>query len=289
MTTLLTEKPLELHVWEEALQLRDSGGRAIASLFPLDVQRGIQAEWVASWMDSMERPVFALRFAADEEQREQILDAAEELAESLQANKPAAKIAVTPPASRASSAKPRRLKEFQAGVDKVTVHVGSPQPPSPPPSNSSPLAARPPSSGGSSSHASTGPAPVEYSTADLEQRGWEILVHALNTSIRPELQDFRRRRGVGADGAIDWKTFVELKASGRSMPSSIQMTNAEYERAQERGADFILALVYGLEQDERTEARLIFDPAKTLTLRPVNGVRLVGLTEATSVVLTFSE
>ena len=89
-------------------------------------------------------------------------------------------------------------------------------------------------------------APVEFTTADLEQRGWEILRHALNRDDAPELVDFRKRHGVGADGAIDWKKFVELKASARSLPASIEMTNAEYERAKEqmtRFADDVLPLL----------------------------------------------
>jgi hypothetical protein len=132
-------------------------------------------------------------------------------------------------------------------------------------------------------------APVEFTTADLEQRGWEILRHALNRDDAPELVDFRKRHGVGADGAIDWKKFVELKASARSLPASIEMTNAEYERAKEQGRDYILALVYGLEEGERTEARLIIDPIGNLTVRPVAGIRLVGLAQATAVILNFAD
>jgi hypothetical protein len=73
------------------------------------------------------------------------------------------------------------------------------------------------------------------------------------------------------------------------MPSSVEMTNAEYERAKERGEDYILALVYGLEEGERTEARLVFDPANSLILKPVNGIRLIGLSEATALVIQFSD
>jgi len=69
----------------------------------------------------------------------------------------------------------------------------------------------------------------------------------------------------------------------------IKLLNAEYERAKERGQDYILALVYGLEEGERTEARLIFDPTNSLALKPVNGIRLVGLADATALVLHFNE
>lgn len=130
---------------------------------------------------------------------------------------------------------------------------------------------------------------MEFTNADIEQRGWEILTHALNSDNSATLVDFRKRHGVGADGAIDWAKFVELKASARSLPGSIEMTNAEYERAKEKGQDYILALVYGLEEGERTEARLIIDPVRSLQIRPVNGIRLVGLAQATAVILTFGE
>jgi hypothetical protein len=113
------------------------------------------------------------------------------------------------------------------------------------------------------SPSSSSPAPLEYSNADLELRGWEILFEALKTHNGPQLEDFRRRRGVGADGAIEWKKLVELKASGRGIPNSIDTTTGSMS-AKERGEDYILALVYGLEEGYQTEAWLIFDPATTL-------------------------
>ena len=108
MRALLTQKPLAFHVWIEGLQLRDSGGRAIASLFPPDVQRRIEAEWVASWAESKEQPVEVMRLAADEEKRESILAAAQELADKIETSNNA-KIPVSAPASRTSTAKPRRI------------------------------------------------------------------------------------------------------------------------------------------------------------------------------------
>src|ERR1700738_4322592 len=117
-------------------------------------------------------------------------------------------------------------------------------------------------------------APLAYTNADLEQRGWEILEPMLNTWEDELLVDFRRRHGVGADGVINWKTFVEMKATGRDPQSSIELSNAEYERAKERGMDFILALVSGLETGQKDEVRLIIDPANRLSFLPINGVRL---------------
>jgi len=116
-----------------------------------------------------------------------------------------------------------------------------------------------------------------------------VLTHVLDTNNASELVDFRKRHGVGADGAVDWKTFVELKASGRAPQSSIEMSNSEFERAKERALDFILALVSGLEEGQRTEVRLILDPANRATVRPIHGIRLVGLAEAPAVVVRFDD
>lgn len=63
------------------------------------------------------------------------------------------------------------------------------------------------------------------------------------------------------------------------------MSNAEYERAKERDNDFILALVSGLEDGNQDEVRLILDPANRVTVRPLNGVKLVALTEAPPVLI----
>jgi len=72
---------------------------------------------------------------------------------------------------------------------------------------------------------------------------------------------------------INWKTFVELKATAREPQSSIELWNAEYERAKERGMDFILALVSGLETGQKDEVRLIFDPANRVSVRPARPTR----------------
>jgi hypothetical protein len=92
-------------MWGEGVQLRDSCGRAIAALFPPDLQRRSEAEWVASWAESKEQPIEILRLSSDEEQRERRLEAAQELAEQIQVSE-GKKIAVSQPASRTSASKP---------------------------------------------------------------------------------------------------------------------------------------------------------------------------------------
>lgn len=130
---------------------------------------------------------------------------------------------------------------------------------------------------------------MAYTNADLEQRGWEILVQALEAPLDQRLVDFRNRHGVGADGVFDWKRFVEMKATARGPQTQVELSNNEFERAKQRGHDFILALVSGLETGYRDEVRLIFDPTACTKVRPTNGMKLVGLLEAPAVIIHFEK
>lgn len=285
LRAFFADSPRKLHVTEDAIAMPKTGGRAVASLFPWEFRPRVEAQWAASWLESQQEIVESMRFAADEEQKEKLLAATQDLASTLDVA--GGQIMVSAPASSTSSARPRRLKAFQGGVTSATVHVGNPVATNSL-INTVPLATQAPAPSGYSG-GTRDSAPVEFTAAELEQRGWEILTHALNRGDIAELVDFRKRQGVGADGAIDWKQFVELKASARSLPASIEMTNAEYLRAKERGRDYILALVYGLEEGEKTEARLIIDPVGNVSIRPVAGIRLVGLAQATAVILSFGD
>ena len=276
---LLTNGPAQLHIWMEALPKRKFGGRAIGSLFPADVSRHIEAEWCVSWLDSMEVKSDAIRLASDEARKQ----ALEELAQKINAA-PKGKINVSTPRSRTPGRKPRTLKESVGTPAPAQIFLGGPPKPAkvrrPRPLSTTPPPPSPPSSTPSSSF-------VAYTNADLEQHGWEILEQVLNTSENDQLVDFRKRHGVGADGAINWKTFVEMKATGLGPQSSVEMSNSEYERAKDRGTDFILALVSGLEVGQADEVRLIIDPANCASTRPVNGIRLVGLLDAPAIVVPF--
>jgi hypothetical protein len=199
---------------------------------------------------------------------------------------PGAKIKVSSPASRdRNTLPPRKLKAAHGGVTKVTVVPAGPAKSAAPPRT--PLADTPPPPPPPPPNGPT--APVEYDTIDLEQRGWEILRGILNTSDEVDLVDFRRRHRVGADGVIDWKTFVELKATGRGPQGSVEMSASEFERARERGLNFMIALVSGLEEGHQTEVRLILDPANRATVRPIGSVRLVGLADAPAVVMQLGD
>ena len=282
MQAVLQRHPPLLTISENAFQQRNRCGRVIASLFSPEARHQIEAEWVASWVASGETTVERMTLASDEEHARAL---AAQAAAAVIA--PGAKIKVTPPASRkAATLPPRRLKAAHGGVAKVEILTGGaakPVPPKVPLANTPPQSlllppAGPPTTG-----------PVEYDTRDLEQRGWEILRDVLRTATAPEIVDFRKHHHIGADGAIDWKTFVELKATGRGSQASVELSATEYERAREQGINFILALVSGLEEGEQTQVRLILDPVNRAAVRAVGSMRLVGLADAPAVVIYLGD
>lgn len=281
LQALIVREPLELHVWDEALPKRGFGGHAIASLFPHASRRSIEAEWVVAWQEARETVAEAIRLASDEEHAEAMEDRASKINAA-----PKKKTLVSTPGGKGAALKPRTLKNNVGPILGATVVPGSDPDPAPSPAkpklHDAPPSPKPFNPG---SHE----APAAYTNRDLEQRGWELLTQVLENSAEELLVDFRSRHGVGADGVIDWKTFVEMKVTGRAPQSSIEMSNAEYERAKERGNDFILALVSGLEDGYQDEVRLIFDPANRATIRPLNGVKLVALTQAPAVLIVFGK
>lgn len=282
MQAVLHRDPPLLTLSENAFQQRNRCGRVIASLFAPEARHRIEAEWVASWVASGETSVERMTLASDEEHARAL---AAQAAAAVIA--PGAKIKVTPPASRKAAAlPPRRLKVAHGGVAKVEIVSGGPPKPAPP---KAPLASTPPPTPQPPPPSPPRTGPVEYDTRDLEQRGWEILRDVLRTSTAPEIVDFRKHHHIGADGAIDWKTFVEMKATGRGSQGSVELSATEYERAREQGINFMLALVSGLEEGEQTQVRLILDPVNRTSVRAVGSMRLVGLAEAPAVVLYLGD
>lgn len=268
------------HFYDDAVGNRDSGGWVIASLFPAKERRRIDGEWVLAWQKSCHSEAEAIRLASDEARTEAMENIATNINSSVKH-----KINVTPPKSRSAGAKPRTLKPSVGSMVGASVQIGA-------------VPSKPAASGNSRGLKSTPPAfkhgpsttvsaPIAYTNADLEQRGWELLSQALDTTDDKRIVDFRRNHGVGADAVIDWKQFIEMKATGRGPQNQIEMSNNEYLRAKERGTNFILALVSGLETGQSDEIRLIFDPVNCANVVPTNGVRLGGLLDAPSVLIQF--
>ena len=281
MQAVLQLVPPLLTISENAFQQRNRCGRVVASLFAPEARHRIEAEWVASWVASGETIVERMTLASDEEHARAL---AAQAAAAVIA--PSAKIKVSPPSRKLVTLLPRRLKAAHGGVAKVEIITGRPPKPAP---TKTPLATNPPPSPPAPPPSPPTTGPVEYDTRDLEQRGWEILRYVLSASTAPEIVDFRKHHHIGADGAIDWKTFVELKATGRSPQGSVELSATEYERAREQGLDFMLALVSGLEEGEQTQVRLILDPANRAAVRAVGSMRLVGLADVPAVVMHLSD
>lgn len=275
------ESPAALHFADEDLGDREYGGKVISSFFPVTERRRIGAEWALAWQKGRDTSASEIRLASDDARSAAMLEAADSINEM-----PKTKILVTPPKSRTAVGEPRTLKSSVGAVLGAVIHVGSSGTKSKPVVNRNKgLSFTEPVQKQDGN--STPVAHAAYTTADLEQRGWEILVQALETSPDKRLVDFRRNHGVGADGVIDWKKFVEMKATARGPQTQVELSNNEFERAKQRGSEFILALVSGLESGQKDEVRLIFDPANCAQVRPTNGVRLVSLLEAPAVIIHF--
>lgn len=299
-----------VHISETALGEREHGGRIIASHFAEEHRRHVEAEWAVAWAASSRNTnVKGLRLAEDSSaaKMQQLAEQINASATNKSALKLSAKLQSKARAEQAQSI--RRLKRGDLKLGRAEYLEGNAS--NAPDNGVANGSASTASSGifdGTPSGAPSGsagepgrrrmhekaplpsnaninskpPARREYSTAELEDYGWEVLCYALQHSEDMQLVDFRRRHGVGADGSFDWKTFVEMKATGRSMQDSVLMTTSEYDRARMKGDDFILALVYGLEDGENTEIRLFFNPVRDLRIDPLQGVRVSGFAEARS-------
>lgn len=283
----LSRQPLELHVVEAAFGSRDDVGRAIASLFADSAQRNwsFDAEWVLAWQLAEQAPAaMPLQFKADDaEHAAKIASTAAQVAANAggtvkltsQTGSPQRKVEI------------RQLKTAQPGIVSVTVQTGG-KPGEVKPKITTTLSNTP-----------RAPSPVtppqtpitntNYTNNQLESFGWDVLQHVLARADGAELVDFRKRHGVGADGAFNWKDFVELKATGRSQQSSIRLQPSEYARAFEKGNDYILALVYGTEEGLQTRVKLIFDPVRRASVRETEGVMLSGLIEADGIHVGLGE
>ncbi|MEI9418691.1 ATP-binding protein [Mesorhizobium sp. Cs1321R2N1] len=279
----LVIEPLELHVASDALEIREGAGAAISSLFDAASVFPFDAEWVLAWQAAKRTVADALRFAVDDAAHKAKVESA---ATEINSQKGKGPVKLTRRAGQKATSSPpplppRELKDFQPGIASVTIVEGKPakQPKSPVKNK---LGPRPdPSRVNSDERVAN----TRYTNGQVEDFGWEVLIHVLERCDGVELEDFRRRHGVGADGAFDWGDFVELKATGRSMQNSVSLSPTEFKRALEQGNDYILALVHNCEKGNNTKVKLIFDPARRASIRETEGIRLNGLPEAPGVVI----
>jgi hypothetical protein len=159
-------QPLELHAWENALGRREYGGHAIASLFPPEARRRIEAEWVVAWQEGQEVRSEAIRLASDEEHAEAMRETAERI-NTL----PKKRIKVSQPSKREQETATRMLKRSVGPISSASITQGQ-QPtrqlalttPSNAPLRNSQPAAKP-------REPAPRTAPAAYTNAELEQRG----------------------------------------------------------------------------------------------------------------------
>lgn len=285
----LSRSPLELHATEAALGDRHLVGRALATLFANPSTWNYDAEWALAWQNAGVQQAEDLHFAADEaEERARLEREAEEIKRrvdgkgKVDVKRRGGGSAKEQPA--AAPLPPRRLKASLAGVWGVTTVAGQP-PGRPRASNPNPLRERP-----TERERSNAPvANTTYGILELEDAGWAVAHHLLDGAGDQRLVDFRNRQRVGADGAIDWRRFVELKAFGRSMPGSVELTAAEYGRAARAGREYLLVMVAGLEEGMDTRVKIVFDPVKSATVGKSEKIRLSGLAQAAGIELTVAD
>ena len=118
----------------------------------------------------------------------------------------------------------------------------------------------------------------------MQKQAWTYVQGAFEDGLIP-LDDYQSERGVGADGAIDWKTFIEMKSFSREAPGEVTFTESEFRRARERRGKFLLVVVSGLEEGYATELRVYADPLGTLPWTPKGSVGVGGLTRGRAVIL----
>ena len=278
--------PLEIHITADALDSREGAGAAIASLFDRNALFSFDAEWILAWQAAKQDVADTLRFAVDDAAHKAKVEAtAAEIAKKgagpVKLNSRKTQKGNPPPPPP-----PRELKDFQPGITSVSIVEGKGSGKTKKPPIKTRLSRR-----SSPSRASQGDpvANTAYTNGEIEDFAWDVLLHVLDRADGTELADFRRRHNVGADGAFDWDQFVELKATGRSMQTSVSFTPTEFQRAIERGNDYILALVHGCEKGSDTKVKLIFDPVRRVAMRETEGIRLNGLPDAAGIVIELGQ
>lgn len=115
---------------------------------------------------------------------------------------------------------------------------------------------------------------------DTEESGWRIVEELLKRGKGDQaLRDLRRTRGAGADGYdVRRDKAVELKAYRGQLPDVIQLQSSQIKEARERGGDFWLFVVGGLERGKTLVVRLFADPLRRLEVADQPSVRFRGAT-----------
>lgn len=275
---------------EKFIGRSEYGGVAIAGLGDGTCMREIALAWVSAWATSQDREYFPdinLATDAEETSLDMLIAEQERLKGSNRKRiikRDAGATSITDSAERPIQT--RKLKalphDFQFTVETVDgsslAHKG------PQPRKTDPLSKPPVTPKRAPSTSVPESAYKQYSSAELQTKAWAYLEASLQRDDAV-LVDLQSCRGIGADGALDKSTFIEMKSFARGAPGEITLTEAEFRRAEESKTNFYLVIVSGLEEGYETELRIYINPTKNLPWTPKGQVAIGGLAKGAALVL----
>ncbi|ERZ01093.1 hypothetical protein Q022_02235 [Pseudomonas aeruginosa BWHPSA009] len=265
---------------------RFAGGNASGSR-----TREIALAWVSAWASSEDHTLSAeINLASDNEEAnlEALIAEQDRLGRSgrkkitkrpYEATSPA-RDSAPPPQSRHLKALPPDFSFYSTIMDGSDLPQKGQQVKS-----KKPLVNQPPDRNRQSNTKAPATSYCHYNSAQLQERAWAYVRAAFDRDDFP-LEDLQAHRGIGADGAVNWSTFLEMKSFAREAPSEITLTEAEFRRAQECKTKFYLVIVSGLEEGFETEMRIYVNPLNTLSWSPKGSISVSGLTKGAALVLT---
>lgn len=278
---------------EHAIGRREYGGLAIAQFAKGERSREIALAWASAWATSADYvPPTTIKLATDE--LDTNLDAliVEHERQTQRGRRKMPVGLINSPSGGAQELRApqiRRLKELpEVFAFSTTVREGYQDTRKGiQPRGSQPLPAEPPKR---SPKRNSIPAPVnshcQYDSQQLQKLAWIYVRAAFDDGILV-VEDYQAVPGLGADGAIDWTTFIEMKSFAREAPTAVSLTESEFLRAQERENKFYLVVVSGLEEGFDTQIRLYINPLKNLPWSLKGSISLGGLGAGSA--LIFSE
>ncbi len=285
---------LSVHIDDESVLGRfEYGGQAIASFSQADRRREVALAWVSAWASSVDAATFDPISLAEEEAAEDV-DALAAHFDRLKQSNGRRKMPTGKKGSGngevSRQVEVRKLKaatsEFVFGLELRDASEGAKK--GPQVKKTDPLKKDAPTDNPGRRSEKQKPAPVgahrQYDSRDLQQRGWDHLLMAIEDG-KMTVSDFQALRGIGADGVIDWRTFVELKAVARETPAQVVFTEKEFLRAKERKGEFLLVVVSGLEEGFDTEITIYENPLLSLPWTVRGAVSVNGLGGGRALVL----
>ena len=124
--------------------------------------------------------------------------------------------------------------------------------------------------------------------SDREKLALEAVKRALQLDSK-QIQDVRKKRGIGVDAIDELRQCYEIKmSSSATFPTDVTLTPSEVDAARD-DPDFFLAVVAGLEAgDGKLRVRFIFKPLEHLSTKISGNVTLTGVDQVAALEYEFS-